>query len=208
MMAAPLAQYLADFGSSLKPGEAPQGRGRAPAIQPLRAIIESPVEKIEEALARGREQGAAAARAEYEAKLAEERARAAAALAEARRAWVAEEGETLAAKLSVSMRELTTMLADSLARILRPFLVDALRQQVVDGLLEKLGVLLAHDRDIVLRISGPQDLLDSLREKLGSFPASIDYIPTDDADVRVVANQTVIETQLQAWFQRIGAGLG
>jgi hypothetical protein len=24
--------------------------------------------------------------------------------------------------------------------------------------------------------------------------------------VRVVANHTVIETQLQAWFQRIGAG--
>jgi len=104
------------------------------------------------------------------------------------------------------MQELTATLAGSLARILKPFLVETLRQQVVDGLLEKLGVLLAHDEDVVVRISGPQDLLDSLREKLGSFPTSVEYIATEGADVRVVANHTVIETQLQAWFQRIGAG--
>jgi len=89
-MASPLAHYLVDFGSSLKPGEGLSGRGRAPSIQPLRAMIENPVEKIDEALARGREQGAEAVRAEYEEKLAEERGRSEALLSTERAAWVAE----------------------------------------------------------------------------------------------------------------------
>jgi hypothetical protein len=56
---------------------------------------------------------------------------------------------------------------------------------------------------IAIRISGPADLLEILRQHLHAAPVAIEYVTQDGVDVRVVAEQTSIDTQLKAWIDLI-----
>jgi hypothetical protein len=75
--------------------------------------------------------------------------------------------------------------------------------RIVEELLRSLEKVLKGGRPATLKISGPDDLLLSIRQTLGESSAAIEFEATDDVDVRVVADHTVIETQLEAWLQRI-----
>ena len=108
-------------------------------------------------------------------------------------------GTTLDAALSL----VETRIAESVARVLRPFLVAELRGQAIDALEESIGVLLRTDQAII-EISGAADLLDVLQSRVGAAMA-IAWSPNSGADVRVVADQTVIESRIEAWARRIGA---
>ena len=50
---------------------------------------------------------------------------------------------------------------------------------------------------------GPEDLLTMLREKLAAFSGAIDFSLDDSIDVRIVADQTKIESRIGAWVERI-----
>jgi flagellar M-ring protein FliF len=50
---------------------------------------------------------------------------------------------------------------------------------------------------------GPEDLLAMLREKLAAFSGAIDFSLDDSIDVRIVADQTKIESRIGAWVERI-----
>jgi cytidylate kinase len=85
--------------------------------------------------------------------------------------------------------------------ILRPFVIDSLRRQMVDELASNISTLLASDYPLI-QISGSADILTVLKDKFASSQATIDYKPDDAADVRIVAQNTVIESQLRAWIKR------
>ena len=51
----------------------------------------------------------------------------------------------------------------------------------------------------------PQDRIQALKQKFSDRPASISYALSDGVDVRVRVDDTVIETQLGAWMQALGA---
>ena len=42
-----------------------------------------------------------------------------------------------------------------------------------------------------------------LREKLAAISGAIDYSPDDSIDVRIVADQTMIESRIGTWLERI-----
>ena len=50
---------------------------------------------------------------------------------------------------------------------------------------------------------GPEDLLAMLREKLAAFSGAIDFSLDNSIDVRIVADQTKIESRIGAWVERI-----
>jgi hypothetical protein len=201
-MPQPAATRLVEF--KIVPNAIPPRVGGRAGIfsKPVEDSDEKP-EPVATAFLRGRYQGLDDARAEFEAKLKaaeesfEER------LAAERASWAAEQGALLADKITTAVDSLSNDIGDSVAAILAPFLEEKLRVRIVEELLRSLEKVLKGGRPATLKISGPDDLIQVIRQTLGASSSAIEFEVTDAVDVQVVADHTIIETQLEAWLQRI-----
>jgi len=148
--------------------------------------------------------GYSAGLAEGNAGLAEERVRSAVRLGEERAKWSDQQAVAIINGFSTACRELETNIASSVARILQPFLADAVRDKAVEALIEQISTLTCSSPVPVFRISGPGDLLERVKAQLATARRTgIEYQIADTLEIRVVADQTVIETQMQAWTARL-----
>jgi hypothetical protein len=203
MMARPIANYLVRFGPGEAAIEIPEEHvfiASAPAEEP-----EDPTDLVEEARARGYAEGYDAAKAEEAVRVAQEQLEFDEKLAAARQAWTTEEGDKLVERITAAGQQLEAEIAKCVDGILRPFLVETLRRQAVEELARDVAVLLADDKHAVISISGAEDLLAAVRSKLPASNAAIDYVPNESVDVCVVARQTIIETRIAAWLERLQA---
>jgi len=191
MSAVPAASYLTEFG---RDGEAPLRRRNG----------EDTSARIDAAHASGFESGKAAAMAALEARLEGERASFAQQRASERQAWVAEEAEKLAQRLSAGLGELEARIAETTARVLEAFLRAELRRQVIAALRADLEALLSQESGISVSVTGPEDLLQALRDQLSGKACAATYLPNGEPDVRITAGQTILETRLGAWAAKIG----
>lgn len=191
MSAVPAASYLADFGIEGRAGGTEKARERGGQ------------DKIEEAFARGVEAGRAAVQAEAEAKIASQQAVFAKRLELERQKWVIGTGEKLAGSLAAGLEKLESTIADTTARILKPFLEAELHKQAISELRLNLAALIATEPGVALHIRGPADILDVLREQLADKHPSAVLEVADDCDVRIVAGQAVLETRLRDWMSKL-----
>jgi len=198
MIAVPAARYLADFGAD---GDAPAPHAGSGALVKNDSVTAAA--RIDEAFARGIDDGRAAAESEFEIKLEEQRAEFAAQLAAERQEWVAATGEELANRLLAAVQEFESRVAETTARILKPFLAAELRRQAIEELQSSLDMLMATDSGVSLSISGPADVLEALRGQLSGKTATVTYTPSDDCDVRIVAGPAVLETRLKGWMAKL-----
>ena len=160
------------------------------------------------ARAEGRREGEALAREAAEAAAIAERAAAAAALTEARRHWVEAESAVLASAITEQARALEERVAESLARVLRPFLGEALRQEAIHDLHATLASLVKDDQAGILAVTGPADLVEALTRRLGVPPGRIAITTDGSPDLRVRLNGTLVETRLGAWGERVATLVG
>ncbi len=134
-----IAQY---FSQCQADGAFEAGDPRSEDAPVLRSLdpkdAEELARKLEEATAAGQEQGRVIAAAAFEIDLAEERKQLEGHIAAARQAWLAEEGQRLNVALASAISQLQVEIADGVARILKPFLTQALREQVLDALSEAM----------------------------------------------------------------------
>lgn len=203
----PIAQYLNRFERVGAAGfvEPPKP---APALLKPRAVA-APVEDVEarlqEAFERGRQEGLAAARAEAEAALArqqgefEERAKA------ERVAFQNQEYAALADQISAGLSEIEARIAEAAAHILRPYLAQEQSKRVIQALSETLGRILSSESPALLKISGPEAVLNALRDRLSNHAVEVEYSLDNGVDVTIEAQQTIIRSQLQAWLDLIDA---
>ena len=204
----PIAQYLNQFGRvELNHGDRPPAdRSQRESVLLKPRVVAAPIDveaRIEEALERGRQEGLAAARAESAAALAQQRGLSAERESAARLAWQANECAQFAEKIDFALGAIEERLAQGVARILKPFLIEEQVKKVTRTLSENLSRILSKDAPPVLKITGPEALLNLLRDKLSSHPVEVEYVQADGLDVTVEANQTVLKTQLQAWIDHI-----
>lgn len=197
MSAVSAARFLADFGAD--------GDARAPRAggAPVQNDSAAAAAKVDEAFARGIDDGRAAAESEFEAKLEEQKAEFAAQLAAERLGWAAATGEELANRVLAAVQEFEGRVADTTARILKPFLAAGLHHQAIEELKASLDMLMATDSGVSIAISGPADVLEALRGSLAGKAATFSYTPSDDCDVRIVAGQAVLETRLKGWMTKL-----
>ncbi len=192
MTALPAAGYLVEFGAkSSRPG------GAAAEV----------AARIDEAYARGLAEGKAAARSECEAEIKRRSEEMAQQLVGERAAWVAETGEKLAGQLAVAARSAEESVANSLAAVLKPFLVAELRRQALEEVAGIVRGLVSKASGISMEIHGPEDLLAVLQAKLGPDAANVRFCAGAGSDVRVTADQTILETRLGAWVAKIEEAL-
>jgi hypothetical protein len=148
--------------------------------------------------------GYAAGISESDAKLAEERVRGAIRLGEERAKWSDQQAVAIVNGFTAACHELETNVASSVARILQQFLADAVRDKAVAALVQQISGLMSDSSPPVFRISGPADLLELVKAQLDQARRmSIDYQVADALEIRVAADQTVIETQMSAWIERL-----
>lgn len=180
-----------------QPAPAPNA---GPAIKPAPRAEAPQVNLLDEAYRRGY----AAGLAEGNAGLAEERVRSAVRLGEERARWSDQQAAAVVNGFTAACRELETDIAGSVARILQPFLADAVRDKAVAALIEQISALTCSSPVPVFRISGPADLLERVKEQLDAIRRTgIEYQADETIEIRVVADRTVIETQMQAWTARL-----
>jgi hypothetical protein len=196
MSAVPAARFLAEFGAeavaAAPPGAEPDANRSAC----------TPAE-LEEAFARGVEEGQAAARAECDVQLEEQRGQFAAELEAARQEWVTGACEQLAGSLLAAVSEFEVRIAETVARILKPFVTAQVHTQAVAELRASLDVLVSADPGVTLNVSGPEGILDAVREHLDGKAMTVTYEPSDGCDARIVAGQATLETRLEDWMAKL-----
>lgn len=121
-----------------------------------------------------------------------------------RQDWTAGEADRLAASFKAAIEGLGTQLSDALAPILAPFVEERVRAQALSDLAGLVKQQLALGSGVI-RITGPQDLLDALGTRLEAAEG-LTFTPGPSPEVRIEADGAVIETQLTAWRDRL-AGL-
>ncbi len=208
MIAQPAALYLTHFDT---PPVTTPALDLAPASDLAPLWEPEPAENREALLGAAREEGRAegleegraeaAVQAEAMRKAYDEQ------LAVERQKWLDAESELLKAQLTSALQQMKEQLADCVGQILRPFVIESLRRQMLDELMEHIATLAAAHEAIDMVIVAPADLIEVLRRKLADLPLAIRYAPGESVDVSVTAGQTTIETRLKAWIDLIGTKL-
>lgn len=150
----------------------------------------------------GRQAGIAQTQAEADARIARLQQEATAALEQARQRWADEVAARLSAQIPEAFQTIGESLADATGRLLRPFLESEMRDAASRALIDQIRPLLAGEDGMLIRVSGPAILLETLRRV---FPAgcAAEFVENDATDVSVVAGETTIETRIEAWVARL-----
>ena len=148
--------------------------------------------------------GQAAGLAEGEAKIAEERVRSAIRLGEERAKWSDQQAVAIVDGFEAACREIESNSASSVARILLPFLAVAVRDKAIGSLVEQISALTTNSPVPAFRVTGPSELIDLVRTQLDLVGRTgVEYQSADTVEVRVLADQTTIETQISTWMDRL-----
>jgi len=175
---------------------------QAPAQTQLQAppADAAPVNLLDDVYRRGH----AAGLAEGDAKLAEERVRSAIRLGEERAKWSDQQAVAIVNGFDAACREIESNIASSVARILLPFLAEAVRDKAIGSLVEQISTLTSNSPVPAFRVTGPSELIDLVRTQLTlAGRTGVEYQSADTVEVRVLADQTTIETQISIWMDRL-----
>jgi hypothetical protein len=149
-----------------------------------------------------------AARAEFERQRAEEVADFEFRLAEKEQSFAEMTADVLAEKLTAGLEEIRGQVSGHVARVLARFLDTAVRERALGELSETVAALLAADGALHVRVAGPAALTARLKDKLAAFGEVIEYAPGEGADLTVRVDDTLMETRIAAWAERIGKAAG
>ena len=209
-----VARLLTDFDQP----EAQRTRGRivpfdhaalfTPKIQPIvnaqprpAAVPAAPPE--DDGYERGRAEGYAAAFADYEQRLQDEKNKWSVQLDEERYSLRNEAAARSAGDIEAVGNQLEAKIASVVARILEPLLSSAVQTQAAASFVEQLSTIASDNRRPVLRITGPSDLLDLVRSKLGVRAISVELRAAPVTEVSMTMDQLVLESQVKLWTDRL-----
>lgn len=205
-MAVPAARYLVRFD------EPERDLAADPPVQESAVVCQAPVieddsaERLLEAHRRGKEEGVAIARVVFERELAEARRGFAEQMEAARVRWNDEVIEKLANQMPAAFHDVEARIAACVSRILRPALLSAIRDEIISSLMSGFAKLRSGDSGHMISVSGSNAMLDKLRERLPELEMAIEFLPSDNVEVRATADQTVLESQIQAWLSVLDTG--
>lgn len=157
----------------------------------------------DDAYERGLSEGYSAARAEFEQKLNEEKDKFSARLVEERNDLLNETAAKIAENIAEVGNQLETRIAGVTARILEPLISSVVQKQAVATFVEKLSSVTGDSRRPVIRITGPSELIELVRSKLGVRSISVELRAEPVAEVSVVVDEFVLETQMKIWADRL-----
>ncbi|WP_150117374.1 hypothetical protein [Microvirga vignae] len=212
MMSGGVADLIADFSMP----SAPEGFGIG-MLRRVKAVVEEEPERVQSAPdrqaelirsaeARVRAEEREAARQQLKEALDAEREKHCEELAVQRALWVDQEAAKLSAQIIGSLGNLERILSDRVARILAPIIPEALQQKALVEFNEILGTILSGEISTVLKVTGPEDMLKAIQTRF-ALHDGVEFAPSDDVEVTLVAGDTTIQTQLSSWSIRLKEAL-
>lgn len=157
----------------------------------------------DDAYQRGLSAGYATARTEYERKLNDEKEKFEARLGEERSDLLNETAARIAGNIEDVGKQLEARIAGVTARILEPLISNAVQRQAAASFVEKLSSITGDGRRPLLRITGPSEMIELVRSKLGARLIAVELRAEPVAEVSVIVDQTVLETQVKIWAERL-----
>ncbi len=162
---------------------------------------------IAEAEERGFQRGIETARAESEATLRDASAIADSRVQEERVRWLEEEASRLTEGWGGALQALEARLADTVAALLLPLIGSALAAKATSELSAAIIGLLSQDKQPLIKVVGPEDLIEALRTRLADSAPCVEFATAESADIRLAAGDTFIETQLEPWRERLSQAI-
>ncbi|MEP0232019.1 hypothetical protein [Roseibium sp.] len=111
--------------------------------------------------------------------------------------------EMMAEGLQKEFVGLEQRLAASLASLLGPLVEERLSEIVVGSFASTLKNLWDREQALRIKVQGPASLLERLVEQLGPEASRIETEEAATGDLRVVLNDTLVESQLSNWLSMI-----
>jgi len=159
-------------------------------------------------LAIARDEALAEARAEFEQIRAADRAEHERQLEERERQFAETTGGVLLGHLSDGLAKIERALCEQTARVLARFLDKAIRERALRELSETVAALIAGGGAVTAKIVGPEPLVARLRELLdASTGPAIELVVGITPEVTVTIDDTIIETRIAAWMDRVNAAI-
>ena len=201
-----VARLLADFDRK----EPPKNRSRVvPFDHALHSSAKTqprpapPPPPVDDPYQRGLSVGYATALAEYEQKLNDEKDKFNVQLGEERHDLLNETAARIAGNIEEVGNQLEAKIAGVTARILEPLISSVVQKQAVASFVEKLSSLTTDARRPMLRVTGPSELIELVRSKLGVRSIAVELRAEPVAEVSVIVDQVVLETQMKIWADRL-----
>ncbi|MHA7772944.1 hypothetical protein [Roseibium sp. M-1] len=167
----------------------------------------APEPSVEERLVaeyeRGLGEGNARTRAHYEAILDAERAEHLRLMDEERTRFDMRESANVSASIEGFMDVMEQRISYSLARLLQPFLSERITDQLVAAFATNLHRLAEEDTGKMIRLRGPQSLVDMVLEQLPSLRQRIDVQTCKQVELVALLDETTIETRLGQWLSQL-----
>jgi len=208
-MAATIASLLADFSPSAGGETSGMALLRSakilpdPSPEPPPPIVDRQADLIRSLEAKVRGEEREAARIRLEEAVAAEKARCENELNVQREIWAEQQAAQMSAQILEALGRIEALISERVANILMPFLSEALRQQAIHELNEALAVLLFGDNAKLIKITGPEDLLATMKAQLGLHEGVIEFVPGEQVEISVIMQDTTIQTQLDSWSNRL-----
>jgi hypothetical protein len=173
----------------------------SPKVQPKPAS--SPPSSDDDAYQRGRSNGYATALAEFEQKFADEKHRLSMQFVEEKHNLLNEMAAKIAGDIADAGVQLEAKIAGVTARILEPFISNAVQKQAVATFIEQLASVASDVRRPALRVTCPAELVEVLRSKLAVRSIAVELRAAPVAEVSVTVDQVFLETQMKLWAERL-----
>jgi hypothetical protein len=212
-MGYPVHNFLEEFGAEDVPADDVVHRFR-PRSAPEKAEHVS-AERVKEAYSRGYEDGHAAAEAHMRAELDAQRAKYDERMEHLNALFSEKLSEQLTSELRHQIANVHVTISDQLVAALLPVMRHVLTEASVRELIDKLGRFLNETGALAVELRGPADLIERVSNRLVDMEKqgmlrevpSIKCIVDETAELRVTANDTVIESRVMDWIDRIKAAV-
>lgn len=158
--------------------------------------------KFIDASTQGFAEGVAQTKAEYEALLAQQIEDFKDRLSHERQRWAADEGEKFAQSLQNGLRQIHDGVGETAARVIAPFMTQALENRTAADLAVALEVALTRG-GVDIQIKGPPDLLRAMQGNFQTDKPRVTFTPADTCDLEIKIDDSIIETCIGRWIEQI-----
>jgi hypothetical protein len=146
-------------------------------------------------------QGAEEFRLELEARTEAMEAKFKAELEAARKSWVDEAGGNLAGLIGEALTGIEQRVGQSMQDVLLPFVETLIPQAAVVEFMAILKSALQEDFKGALCLSGPEDLIAAVKEKLGVLQFDIVCEPSAGIELRARNKDFIVSTRIKSWME-------
>ena len=201
MTVAAVAAHLPRFVSGTLP-ELPGGGFRLLSEKPAPSPVEDSQAALDAAVAEALE----AAHAEFAAARAADHEDFERRLAERESEILASVGQALSVQLAEGLAALEERIGAHVAGVLLRFLDSAVRERAISELTEAVAALAADGNAVRIKIVAPAALVGRLKAAMTATETAVDWVDGAGTDVSVSIEDTIVETNMTAWLDRLSSG--